>query len=393
MRIRGERDHADALRVVSGGSDPGAVRTMHVDTTSSPWCPGRETVMVPVDAPALSTPAAPPGPTRPPTRPTATPAAAGDAHPAGRRPRPPGVPGYAAHRMTRRGVQPPLRVPEYLWADVHTAAAAPGGRRRSARGPDVPTVQDRPAWRRAPAQKGKDSVAPSLARKAAAAAAAAAALAGVSLGASAVAATSGPSAHRADASVPVAAQPVAAQPVAARPAASPRHQRPRVVTQLIGEGRVDGVRWSVALEFHRTLPKGYTVPTLLNGTTAHANSLLCQRMTIDGVRIDHQGGPWADCQPVNGTHDPHPAGELGLWGPSDKGTTGTRLIVANPQTNVAYAIVTLSNGTHLKATTTTTLPGTTYRAWATAIPNHTTITAVDQYDTHHHRLSHDTKWQ
>ncbi|MER6978231.1 hypothetical protein [Streptomyces carpinensis] len=39
------------------------------------------------------------------------------------------------------------------------------------------------------------------------------------------------------------------------------------------------------------------------------------------------------------------------------------------------------------------VPGTTYRAWAAPIPNGHTITAVDQYDTHHHRLSHDTDWR
>ncbi|WP_377270787.1 hypothetical protein [Peterkaempfera sp. SMS 1(5)a] len=167
---------------------------------------------------------------------------------------------------------------------------------------------------------------------------------------------------------------------------------PGTVTTKVGDAVLHGQRWSVALEFHRTLPKGFTPPTLPDGTTVPGTSLLCQRMTINGVRIDHQGGPWADCQPVTGTHDPHPAGELGLWGLHDKGTTGTRLMVANPEPNVAYAIVTLTDGTHLKATTAT-VPGTTYKAWAVAIPNGKTIATVDQYNTHHHRLSHDTDWR
>ncbi|WP_190018787.1 hypothetical protein, partial [Streptomyces lucensis] len=117
-----------------------------------------------------------------------------------------------------------------------------------------------------------------FARKAAMAAAAAAALAGVSFGASVSEAAPGPAAHRASAPVSVAA----------KRSASTHRQAPKVVTQVIGEGRMDGHRWSVALEFHPTLPKGYTLPKFPDGTTARGTSLLCQRMYIGGVRIDHQ---------------------------------------------------------------------------------------------------------
>ncbi|MGV9292424.1 hypothetical protein, partial [Streptomyces sp. NPDC003719] len=75
-----------------------------------------------------------------------------------------------------------------------------------------------------------------------------------------------------------------------------------------------------------------------------------------------------------------------------KGLTGSRLMVSNPEADVAYGVVTLSDGTRMKATTVT-VPGTAYRAWAAAIPNGKTITTVDQYDAHHHRLSHDTNWR
>ncbi|MFD8202893.1 hypothetical protein [Streptomyces sp. NPDC059701] len=165
-----------------------------------------------------------------------------------------------------------------------------------------------------------------------------------------------------------------------------------MVTQAIGTGRVDGQRWSVALEFHETLPTGYTLPTLPDGSVAPGTSLLCQRMFIGGVRIDHQGGPWTDCQPVTGTDDPSASGGMGLWGLHDKGLTGSRLMVSNPEADVAYGVVSLSDGTRMKATTVT-VPGTAYRAWAAAIPNGKTITTVDQYDAHHHRLSHDTNWR
>lgn len=216
--------------------------------------------------------------------------------------------------------------------------------------------------------------------------AAAVAIGAVSFDASAVAAPAGPAtpaAHR------VGASPAA---MAAKAAAAPRKQTPQVVTQLIGKGRVDGKPWSVALEFHRSLPEGYELPTSPNGTTAPGTALLCQRMYIDGVRIDHQGGPWSDCQPVTGTHDPAGSGGMGLWGFQDKGTSGSRLMVSNPEADIAYGIVNLTDGTHLKAPTVT-VPGTDYRAWAVAIPNGKTISAVDQYDKHHRRLTHDTYWR
>ncbi|MGM9467243.1 hypothetical protein [Streptomyces murinus] len=173
----------------------------------------------------------------------------------------------------------------------------------------------------------------------------------------------------------------------APPASSPYTPAPSTVTVRVGDGTTDGKRWSVALEFHPTPPKGYTPPP--HGSIG--TSLLCQRMYIGDVRIDHQGGPWSDCQPVNGTNDPGPAGEMGLWGLHDKGADGTRLMVANPEPDVAYGLITLADGHPVKATTVT-VPGTGYRAWAAPIPDGQTITAVDQYDEHHHRLSHDTNW-
>jgi hypothetical protein len=228
-------------------------------------------------------------------------------------------------------------------------------------------------------------VALSFARKAGVAAATAVAIGAMSLGASAMAAPSAPSApsaHRAGAPAAVAAEAVVA----------PAKHAPRVVTQLIGKGRVDGKPWSVALEFHRTLPEGYDLPTSPDGTTAPGTALLCQRMYIDGVRIDHQGGPWADCQPVTGAHDPAGSGGMGLWGFQDKGTSGSRLMVANPESEVAFGVVVLTDGTRLKAPTVT-VPGTDYRAWAVAIPDGRTIATVDQYDSRHHRLTHDTYWR
>ncbi|WP_190019444.1 hypothetical protein, partial [Streptomyces lucensis] len=62
------------------------------------------------------------------------------------------------------------------------------------------------------------------------------------------------------------------------------------------------------------------------------------------------------------------------------------------EAEVAYGVVTLSDGTQVKAATVT-IPGTAYRAWAAPIPDGRTITSVDQYDADHHRISHDTDWR
>ncbi|SCF95889.1 hypothetical protein GA0115258_1187110, partial [Streptomyces sp. LamerLS-31b] len=87
------------------------------------------------------------------------------------------------------------------------------------------------------------------------AAVAVAALGGVSFfGASASEAAPGPAGHASSTPAPAPASAVVERSVSAR------RQAPQVVTRVIGKGRVDGHRWSVALEFHRTLPKGYTLP-------------------------------------------------------------------------------------------------------------------------------------
>ncbi|WP_328997814.1 hypothetical protein OHA18_25510 [Kribbella sp. NBC_00709] len=182
----------------------------------------------------------------------------------------------------------------------------------------------------------------------------------------------------------------ASTPSQVTPAAIPS-QRNAPVDATVGHGVVDGLRWSVVLEFYPTLPAGYVSPAKAEDV-AGKSSLVCQRMVIGGVRIDHQGGPWADCQPVTGAHDPSQTGGAGLWGLQDKGTHGSRLFVANVGVAVAYGIVNLSDGTQLKSTATT-VPGTSYRAFAIAITAGKSITSVDTYNTTHHRLTHDTSWR
>jgi hypothetical protein len=220
--------------------------------------------------------------------------------------------------------------------------------------------------------------------------AAVAAIGGISFGASAFASTSG-SARPAKA--PAAAPVQQAGTPAPRPAVATRDMAPKVVAQLIGHGTVDGTPWSVTLEFHATLPEGFKTGALPPGMSKQPlrTSLLCQRMVIGGTRIDEQGGPWSDCQEVDGTHDPSESGEGGLWGLYDKGSTSSRLFVGNPGTRVAHGTVTLAGGQQLTASAVT-VPGTGYRAWAVAIPGGRTVTSVDEFDTQGHRIGHDTNF-
>ncbi|WP_225849641.1 hypothetical protein [Streptomyces sp. HPF1205] len=226
-------------------------------------------------------------------------------------------------------------------------------------------------------------------RKAAAAGAAVAAIGGLSFGAHAFAAGPASGAGAATGTTPGSA----VVRHTAVPAPAVRHTTPAVVTQPIAHGRVDGLAWSVTLEYHRTLPKGYEPPSSPGQAKApRPTSLLCQRMSVGGVLIDHQGGPWADCEGLVGAHDPAGNGGEGLWGLHEKGTSGTRLFVARPDADVAYGVLTLSDGTRLTGRTVT-VPHTGYRAWAVAIPSGRTIATVDQYDTSHHRVSHETEWR
>ncbi|MBM9510380.1 hypothetical protein [Actinacidiphila acididurans] len=178
---------------------------------------------------------------------------------------------------------------------------------------------------------------------------------------------------------------------AARAAAAGRAESDAKVVQSIAHGVVDGVNWSVTLEYYPTLPADFGWKPVPGTDQPEPKALLCQRMVIGGVLIDHQGGPWADCQPLSGPHDPQGSGEEGLWGFQDKGTSGTRLFVSNPEATVASGVVTLTDGTRLEAPAVS-VRGTSYRAWAVAIPDGHTIASVDQYDAHHHLVSHETEW-
>ncbi|WP_037606414.1 hypothetical protein [Streptacidiphilus rugosus] len=158
----------------------------------------------------------------------------------------------------------------------------------------------------------------------------------------------------------------------------------------LGEGRVGGVAWSVALEYYRTLPKGYTVPTFPPGVkTPTFTGLLCERMYLGGVRIDHQGGPWADCSPVTGPRQA--LGDEGLFGFTAKGTSGTRLFVAENSDSTAYAVVTFTNGRTYRASSAH-VPGTGFSGYAVPIGKGQYIRSVDTFDAHGHRLTHQTDW-
>ncbi|KRV48646.1 hypothetical protein AQ490_24230 [Wenjunlia vitaminophila] len=162
------------------------------------------------------------------------------------------------------------------------------------------------------------------------------------------------------------------------------------LSRVVGSGTVDGVPWSVTLEFHRTLPDGYTPPSFPGMDAPEGESLLCERTVIDGVRVDHQGGPWSGCTVVDGAKDFNE--QMALRGLSDKGTTGTRVLTAQPGATVARATVTFSDG-ETRSARVVALPGTNYRGFAVPIAEGETIEAVDTYDAQNDLVSHDTNWR
>ncbi|MCX5231445.1 hypothetical protein [Streptomyces sp. NBC_00233] len=164
-----------------------------------------------------------------------------------------------------------------------------------------------------------------------------------------------------------------------------------VVSQVVGSGVVDGKSWSVTAKFYPTFPAGFKVPAKLADKGPAGKSLLCQQTVIGGVRVDHQGGEWSGCQVVNGTSDITGQG-AGLHGLGDKGLTGVRIFVGNPDAKVTRAVITLKDGRHFKAGVRT-LPGTNYRSFAIPLGKGQTIASVDQYDAGNHRLTHDTFWR
>ncbi|WP_405591701.1 hypothetical protein [Streptomyces sp. NBC_01190] len=179
-----------------------------------------------------------------------------------------------------------------------------------------------------------------------------------------------------------------------RPAPTP--PTPVPWTALIGHGTVDGRPWSVTAEFYPTDPRepgerrGPRIPGV--PTQPEKTSLLCQRMLIGGVRIDHQGGPWSDCDGVDGPRDPGEAGSAGLWGLYQRGTSGSRLLVSHPAAGTSHGVVTLTGGSTLTGRVVA-VPGTAFRGWVVAIPAGRTIAAVDEYDAAHRRVSHTTEWR
>lgn len=172
---------------------------------------------------------------------------------------------------------------------------------------------------------------------------------------------------------------------AARPAAAPAAHRVR--TLPVSHGVVDGKAWSVSLEYYAYVPAGYDADPDRTIT-----GVVCQRMYIDGVRIDHQGGPWSDCWGVTGPDDTYGNGGTGLWGFQDKGLSGSRLFVGVPYPGAARVEVTLDDGTVLRDRVTT-LAHTVFGGWAVAIPDGRTIDSLDTYDAAGVLISHDTDWR
>ncbi|WP_055417525.1 hypothetical protein [Streptomyces pactum] len=197
-----------------------------------------------------------------------------------------------------------------------------------------------------------------------------------------------------------------------RPAASPPSESPVPDALEAGErsrvvrsGSIDGKEWSVTLTFYPDAPVGYPSADADTGDKADRDadgssgfgggsrpeglSLLCQRVFIGGVQVDHQAGPWAGCAVVDGRDDFVEG--AGLHGLSGKGTSGTRIFVGNPAPGTATARLTLDGGT-VRTAEVVTLPGTSYRAFALPVADGETIASVDTFDGQGNRLTHETYW-
>ncbi|WP_042372898.1 hypothetical protein [Streptacidiphilus neutrinimicus] len=176
----------------------------------------------------------------------------------------------------------------------------------------------------------------------------------------------------------------------AHPAAAAAAARSDVSSALVGQGRMGQVAWKVELEYYRRLPAGYKIPTPPPGFPAPAyTGLLCQRMYLGGVRVDHQGGTWSDCQGVTGPTQA--TGSEGLWGLTGKGTSGYRLFVGQDAPPVAYAVLTFTNGRTYRANSVH-LRGTGFDAFAIPISKGQYIRSVDTFTAGGKRLSHETYW-
>ncbi|MFE0801324.1 hypothetical protein [Streptomyces sp. NPDC058812] len=175
----------------------------------------------------------------------------------------------------------------------------------------------------------------------------------------------------------------------------PRHaqdEEQRNVARTVGSGIIDGKEWSVTLRFYPEVPRDFPSADWISGfgdSRPEDPALLCQRVFIGGVQVDHQAGPWAGCSVVDGRGDFVEG--AGLHGLTDKGTSGTRIFVGNPASGTATARLTLDGGT-VRTADVVTLPGTSYRAFALPIADRETIASVDTFDGQGNRLTHETYW-
>jgi hypothetical protein len=152
------------------------------------------------------------------------------------------------------------------------------------------------------------------------------------------------------------------------------------VPTRVGSGTIDGIAWSVTLEYYDTIPKDFA--DQYRGPLPPGDSVLCQRVVIGGVQVDAQGGQWADCDLVEAAT---PEISAGLAGNTDKGTSGDRVFVGHPGAHVTRARVVLSTGEQRTAQVVI-VPGTGQRAYAVALGPSETIARVDDYDASGHLL-------
>ncbi|GAB2611918.1 hypothetical protein GCM10027168_50870 [Streptomyces capparidis] len=169
----------------------------------------------------------------------------------------------------------------------------------------------------------------------------------------------------------------------AAPASPPRTPPSAVTSTGVASGTMDGLSWSVRLEYHPRLPADYH-----EERGPQARGLLCERILIGGTRVDAEGGPWSGCTPVAGPRDVVP--QAGVHVVDEPGAARSRVLAAQPGPDVARAVITYAGGERRTAEVAA-VPGTAFRGYAFPVRKGQYIEAVEEYDAHGALLSRETQ--
>lgn len=172
---------------------------------------------------------------------------------------------------------------------------------------------------------------------------------------------------------------------AAQPTSAPKNSAPakavatrtvatKSVSRLLGQGVMDGKTWSAKLVYYPTTPANFA-------PGHNPKGLVCIAVTIDGKAT---GGYGEECDGVDGPHDP--GTDLGMYG-QDYYPGGSSLFFGQPVAAVASATMTFGNSRPVTVQKVT-IPGTDFSAYVIPVAAHLTMKGLNEYNTHHHLVSH-----